>query len=98
MNSIRKKLLVRFLKENNIYNRYKDNVNFMLIPKTLNQIIEKVEEQKYYDYGDEILISFNWYETGEGAEFWTKVDKKWRFISYDYEKYNNKKKTIHQIP
>ena len=71
---------VKFLKENNIYNKFMDNIRE-----------EIIEHGKYWSYWRSIenfcniitdyayiVSAFFWPDTPEGVIFWNKYDRMWR--------------------
>ena len=86
----RKKLFIRFLKENNIYSSYTNNLKII----TVDDIVKKAMKVAS---SSEIFSSFPWRSTKEGFDFWDNLSTEWmKLIIYNYE-HNKKKKTTHQI-
>ena len=77
-------LFYRFLKINNIYHLYKRNINVRIIQ----------DDDDWYDINDInnvrafALLSnaFDWEETNEKFNFWSKQSVKWERILYEYYK------------
>ena len=72
VNLNRKKIFIRFLKENNCYKQYCKNYN-----NTLDELYESNEYNGELNISNEIFDAFSWVSTKEGFSFWDDVDDKW---------------------
>ena len=80
----RKKLFIRFLKENNAYSFYVKNLKSS--KRRLFIIDNLVEKAMTNITCSEILSSFSWRYTNEGFDFWDELNNKWMtLIIYEYE-------------
>ena len=82
----RKKMLFRFLKENNCYQQFFHNFEHrkdyhLSLIKDINHLIEFAALRRV----SEIHIAFCWAETLQNHRYWEHLDKKWYDIIYNNE-------------
>lgn len=70
-----KNMFLYFLKENNIYNKYKYELR--LRGKTIDGFLDKCDEPMSF-----LSESFNWVNTPQGYDFWREINRKWGLIYY----------------
>ena len=69
----RKKLFVRFLKENNCYKEFCFYMNINRF-KNINKLVDFAETNS----ANEFSIAFNWQKTVQNFEYWLNLSIKWR--------------------
>ena len=77
----RKKLFIRFLKENNCYKEFFKNfynVNCNRQFKEFNDLLS----YSYYHKRSEIINAFDWIHTSYGVIKWAELNKKWEELLY----------------
>lgn len=92
------KEFISFLKENNVYQRYKMNISCSLfggynimgyIFGFKRKVLDAFGRQPYNPFAVENYINyaFTWSETKEGQKFWSNLDQKWRKVVVDKQLY-----------
>ena len=76
----RKKLFIRFLKENNCYKQYVRNYdnNFNLDSGFIYNCLNELYDDRLPNEDNEFTDAFSWGNTYEGFEYWDDMDDKWR--------------------
>lgn len=69
---------IRFIKENNVYDKYKNNV---INDKCLISELKKFRMESY------ISGAFDWLSSKEGIDFWVNMNDKW--LNFSSKKINN---------
>lgn len=70
-----KKIFLLFLKENNIYNKYKYQLRVR--GNTIDEFLDKCDKPMSF-----LAESFNWVNTPQGYDFWREINRKWIAIYY----------------
>lgn len=65
-----KERFIKFLKDNNIYYRFRSYLTFDTLNDDLDDYLSKVDPEEY-------LTSFDWNDTDEGWNFWNLLSYKW---------------------
>ena len=68
-------MFLYFLKENNIYNKYKYELRVR--GNTIDGFLDKCDKPMSF-----LAESFNWVNTPQGYDFWREINRKWIAIYY----------------
>ena len=90
----RKKLFIRFLKENNCYEHFiysmVNNDNYMFRFNNIDELINFAIVRRFENFftDSEIYRAFFWSDTIEGNEYWKDINNKWLKIVGNDNYYN----------